>query len=125
MLHADAQLDPGAAIPFDPTYEERAIYTVSGEIEIAGDRFGPGQLLLFRPGDRIRCAPAKAGRFMLLGGEPADGPRHIWWNFVSSRHERIDQAKADWKAARFDSVPGETEFIPLPELETPKVADYP
>ena len=59
-------------------------------------------------------APA-AGRVLLFGGEPMDGPRHLWWNFVSSSAERIDQAKADWKAGRFPPVPGETEFIPLPE----------
>jgi hypothetical protein len=60
---------------------------------------------------------AKAARFMALGGEPMASPRHIWWNFVSSRKDRIAQAKADWKMARFDAVPGDTEFIPLPEPE--------
>jgi hypothetical protein len=116
MIYADVTLAAGASVPFDPTYEERGVYTVSGEIEIAGDRFGPGQLLVFRPGDRITLRAVSAARLMMLGGEPMDGPRHIWWNFVSSRRERIEQAKADWKAARFDTVPGdETEFIPLPE----------
>ena len=115
MIYADAQLQAGASLPFDPTYEERGLYTVSGTIEIAGDRFGPGQLLVFKPGDRITVRAATPARVMLLGGDPMDGPRHIWWNFVSSRRERIEQAKADWKAARFDSVPGDTEFIPLPE----------
>jgi redox-sensitive bicupin YhaK (pirin superfamily) len=115
MIYADVSLDAGASIPFDPAYEERGIYTVSGEIEIAGDRFGPHQLLVFRPGDRITVRATEPARLMLLGGDPMDGPRYIWWNFVSSRKERIEQAKADWKAARFDSVPGETEFIPLPE----------
>jgi hypothetical protein len=115
MIYADVSLDAGASVPFDALYEERGIYTVSGEIDIAGDRFGPHQLLIFRPADRITVRATKASRLMLLGGDPMDGPRHIWWNFVSSRKERIDQAKADWKAARFDTVPGETEFIPLPE----------
>ena len=124
MIYADVQLQAGAAVPFDPTYEERGLYTVSGTIEIAGDRFGPGQLLVFKPGDRITIRAAEPARFMLLGGDPMDGPRHIWWNFVSSRPDRIEQAKADWKAARFDSVPGETEFIPLPD-SGPKVASYP
>ena len=114
MLYADATIRAGAALPLDPDYEERGLYTVSGEIEIAGDRFGPGQLLVFRPGDRITIRALDAARFMMLGGEPMDGPRHIWWNFVSSRKERIDQAKADWSLGRFDSVPGESEFIPLP-----------
>jgi redox-sensitive bicupin YhaK (pirin superfamily) len=114
MLYADATIRAGAALPLDPDYEERGLYTVSGEIEIAGDRFGPGQLLVFRPGDRITIRAVTDARLMILGGEPMDGPRHIWWNFVSSRKERIDQAKADWSLGRFDSVPGETDFIPLP-----------
>jgi redox-sensitive bicupin YhaK (pirin superfamily) len=115
MIYADIALEPGAAAPFDATYEERGIYTVSGEIEIAGDRFGPGQLLVFRPGDRITVRAVTPARMMFLGGAPMDGPRFIWWNFVSSHKDRIDQAKADWSLGRFDSVPGDTEFIPLPE----------
>ena len=115
MLYADATIRAGAALPLDPDYEERGLSTVSGEIGIAGDRFGPGQLLVFRPGDRITIRAVTDARLMILGGEPMDGPRHIWWNFVSSRKDRIDQAKADWSLGRFDSVPGETEFIPLPQ----------
>jgi redox-sensitive bicupin YhaK (pirin superfamily) len=115
MIYADVSLQAGATVPFDAAYEERGLYTVSGEIEIAGDRFGAGQLLIFKPGDRIAIRALTPARMMFLGGDPMDGPRHIWWNFVSSRKERIDQAKADWSQARFDSVPGETEFIPLPE----------
>jgi redox-sensitive bicupin YhaK (pirin superfamily) len=115
-LFADASLAPGVSLPFDPDVEERALYIVDGEIEIAGDRFGAGQLLVFRPGDRITVTAAGDARVMLLGGAAMDGPRHIWWNFVSSRKDRIEQAKADWKARRFDSVPGDDkEFIPLPE----------
>lgn len=114
-FYAEAILAPGAVLPLDPDYDERAIYTVSGEIDIAGDVFGPGQLLILKPGDRISILAQTNARLMIFGGEPMDGPRHIWWNFVSSRKERIDQAKADWAAGRFDSVPGESEFIPLPE----------
>jgi len=124
MFYADVALEAGASLPLDAIHEERAIYTVSGSIEVAGDGFGPGQLLVFRPGDRITVRATQAARFMILGGEPMDGPRHIWWNFVSSRPERIEQAKAEWKAGRFDTVPGETEFIPLPEPE-PKPVNYP
>lgn len=114
-LYADAMLSAGASMPFDATYEERAIYTVGGTVQIAGDVFGPGQLLVFKPGDAITITAASDARFMVLGGEPMDGPRHIWWNFVSSSRERIEQAKDDWKQKRFDSVPGdETDFIPLP-----------
>jgi redox-sensitive bicupin YhaK (pirin superfamily) len=114
-FYADARLAAGAALPLDATYEERAVYTVAGEIDVAGDRFGPGRLLVFRPGDAIALRAVSDARLMLLGGDPMDGPRHIWWNFVSSRKDRIEQAKADWAAARFDTVPGESEFIPLPE----------
>jgi hypothetical protein len=114
-IYAEAVLAPGAVLPLDGTHEERAVYVVAGEIDIAGDAFGPGQLLVFRPGDRISILANSQARLMVLGGEPMDGPRHIWWNFVHSSRERIDQAKADWKAGRFGSVPGEHEFIPLPE----------
>ncbi len=115
MFYADVALAAGAAVPLDADHEERAIYLVEGEVDIAGDVFGPGQLLVFRPGDRITVRARGAARFLMLGGEALDGPRHIWWNFVSSRRERIEQAKEDWKAGRFDTVPGETEFIPLPQ----------
>ncbi len=83
-FYAEAVLAPGAVLPLDADYEERAVYTVSGEIDIAGQTFGPGRLLVFRPGDRISILALSQARMMLLGGEPMDGPRHIWWNFVSS-----------------------------------------
>ena len=116
MFYADIRLSAGASIPLDPDYDERAVYTVAGEVEIAGDVFGPAQLLVFKPGDRITVRAKTNARFMALGGEPMDGPRHIWWNFVSSRQDRIEQAKADWKMARFDAVPGDSEYIPLPQV---------
>jgi redox-sensitive bicupin YhaK (pirin superfamily) len=115
-LFAEAVLAPGAVLPLDPDYDERAIYVASGEIDIAGDRFGDGRLLVFKPGDRISVLALSNARLILLGGEPMDGPRHIWWNFVSSSQDRIEQAKQDWHAKRFSLVPGdEKEFIPLPE----------
>lgn len=125
MVYADVSLAAGAAMPLDALYEERGLYVVSGDIEIAGDRFGPGRLLVFRPGDAITIRAATAARFMVLGGEPMDGPRIIWWNFVSSRRDRIEQAKADWKAGRFDRVAGDREFIPLPEPDPPPPVRYP
>ena len=73
-----------------------------------------GQMLVLKPGVAVTIRALSRARCMLLGGEPADAPRHIWWNFVSSSRERIEQAKADWTAGRFAGVPGETEFIPLP-----------
>jgi redox-sensitive bicupin YhaK (pirin superfamily) len=114
-LYAEVVLEPGASAPLDPGHEERAIYVVEGEIEIAGDRFAAPQLLIFRPGDAITVRAASRARLMFLGGTALEGPRHIWWNFVSSRRERIEQAKEEWKSGRFAPVPGETEFIPLPE----------
>jgi redox-sensitive bicupin YhaK (pirin superfamily) len=114
-LYAEAVLAPGAVLPLDADYEERAIYVVSGEIDIAGDSFGPGRLLIFKPGDRISVLALSNARLMLVGGDPMDGPRHIWWNFVASSKERIDDAKEAWRSGRFDAVPGDDEFIPLPD----------
>lgn len=113
---AEAVLAPGAILPLDADYDERAAFVVSGEIDIAGDTFGAGRLLVFKPGDRISILGLSNARLVLLGGEPMDGPRHIWWNFVSSSKERMEEAKADWRARRFPLVPGdEQEFIPLPD----------
>jgi redox-sensitive bicupin YhaK (pirin superfamily) len=126
-IYADVALEPGARLPVDASHEERALYTVAGEVEIAADRFPPGQLLVLRPGDAVtvRNPGREPARFVLVGGETMDGPRHIWWNFVSSRPERIEQAKAEWKAGRFDTVPGDAEeFIPLPE-DPPTPVRYP
>ncbi len=114
MIYADARLAAGATLQFDAHYAERAVYTVSGEIEIGGERCAPSQMLVLKPGAAVTIRAVTAARCMLLGGEPVDGPRHLWWNFVSSSRERIEQAKQDWEADRFAKVPGETEFIPLP-----------
>jgi redox-sensitive bicupin YhaK (pirin superfamily) len=115
-LYAEVTLAPGASAPLDPDQEERAAYVVDGEVDIAGDTFEGPRLLIFRPGDRITVkATARGARLMFLGGAALEGPRYIWWNFVSSRRERIEQAKEEWKSGRFTPVPGETEFIPLPE----------
>ena len=113
-LYVDLMLSAGHSLPIDPTHEERALYISSGAVEIAGDRFEPGSLLVLHPKDAITVKGLEDSRIMLLGGEPMDGPRHIWWNFVSASKDRIDAAKADWQAGRFQKVPGETEFIPLP-----------
>lgn len=114
-FYVEVALEAGATVPLDADHEERAIYVVDGEIEIAGERFEGPRLLIFRPGDRITVRATRPARMMFLGGTALEGPRHIWWNFVSSSKERIAQAKADWKAGRFAAVPDETEFIPLPE----------
>ncbi|MGI4941714.1 MAG: pirin family protein [Janthinobacterium lividum] len=116
LFYADVQLAPGAAVPLPDAHEERAAYVLDGEVEVTGDRFGPGRMLVFRAGDQLALRGGPAGaRMLLLGGAVMDGPRHLFWNFVSSRPERIEQAKADWRAGRFAAVPGdEKEFIPLP-----------
>ena len=115
-LFADISLDAGSNMPLDAEATERAIYIVAGEIDIAGDRFEAGRLLVFRPGDRITVTAVTPSRIAVIGGEPLDGPRHVWWNFVSSRKERIEQAKNEWRQGSFQGVPGdEIEFIALPE----------
>jgi redox-sensitive bicupin YhaK (pirin superfamily) len=114
-LYAEVMLADGASAPLDPDHEERAVYVVEGSVDVAGDRFEGPRLLIFRPGDRITVKAIGPARVMFLGGTAMAGPRYIWWNFVSSRKERIEQAKQEWKSGRFDPVPGETEFIPLPE----------
>jgi len=119
LFYAAATLTPGATLALDAEHPERAAYVLDGAVEIEGRVFAPGRMLVFAPGRpvAIRATSDSRGpsRLLLLGGEPLDGPRHIWWNFVSSRPERIEQAKADWKQGRFAPVPGETEFIPLPD----------
>ncbi|WP_176085995.1 pirin family protein [Martelella sp. HB161492] len=116
-LMVDLALEAGGRLSFAAAHEERAIYILSGNLEIADDMFGPEQLLVLRPGDTVTLtggAPAGC-RLMLFGGAALESPRHIWWNFVSSSRERIEQAKEDWKQKRFGLVAGdETEFVPLP-----------
>jgi redox-sensitive bicupin YhaK (pirin superfamily) len=114
-LYAEVILAAGATAPFDADQEERAIYVAEGEISVAGDKFASPRLLVFRPGDPITVKGTRPTRMMFLGGSALEGPGYIWWNFVSSRRERIEQAKEEWKTGKFAPVPDETEFIPLPE----------
>ena len=115
FFYADVTLQPGASLSVGPEHEERAVYLVDGRVDLAGQTIEPGRLLVFLSGDTILLKAANAARMLLFGGEPMDSPRYLWWNFVSSSQDRIEQAKADWKSGRFAPVPGETEFIPLPE----------
>jgi redox-sensitive bicupin YhaK (pirin superfamily) len=128
MFYADVSLDAGAPLPLPVDHEERGVYIVEGNLELDREKgtFTEGQLLVFKPGEPItlRATGTSAVRLMLLGGAAMDGPRHIWWNFVSSSRERIEQAKADWREGRFAQVPEETESIPLPD-DGPIVARYP
>jgi redox-sensitive bicupin YhaK (pirin superfamily) len=115
-IFAEVQLAAGTVLPLGTEYEERALYVISGEIEIGGYRHPSQQLLVLKPGDRTEVKALEDAHFVLVGGAAMDGPRHIWWNFVSSRQDRIEAAKADWKTGRFAVVPGDsTEFIPLPD----------
>jgi redox-sensitive bicupin YhaK (pirin superfamily) len=115
-LYADLRLAPGASVKIPADAEERAIYTLEGEVSISGDVFPAERLLVFRPGDEIVVSSDTGAHFMLFGGASLGSKRYIWWNFVSSSKERIEQAKQEWKTGRFDIVPGdEEEFIPLPE----------
>jgi redox-sensitive bicupin YhaK (pirin superfamily) len=119
LFYADASLTAGSSLPLPDEHEERGAYIVEGTVEVAGTRYEAGRMLLFRARDRmsLRAGPDGA-RLLLLGGAAMDGPRFIFWNFVSSSRERIEQAKADWKEGRFGKVPGDKkEFIPLPEAQ--------
>jgi len=115
-FYVEVLLEAGATAPLDADHEERAIYVTEGEVDIAGDKFEAPQLLIFRPGDRITVKAVKPSRLMFLGGAALEGPRYLWWNFVSSRRERIEEAKQEWKSGRFAIIPGDDkEYIPLPE----------
>lgn len=115
MFYADATFPADTTLEVPATYGERAVYVVEGEITVHERTFEPHQMVVLESGGGVPLRAARPSRVMLLGGEPLPEPRHIWWNFVSSRPERIDQAKADWQADRFGTVPGEDERISLPE----------
>ncbi|MDP5085519.1 MAG: pirin family protein [Yoonia sp.] len=122
MFYLDAILAPGAGLPLPDNHEDRGAYVLEGQVEIAGQVFEQGKMMVFRPGDRVSMkAGVQGARVMLLGGATMDGPRHIWWNFVASSKERIEEAKeawraGDWENGRFHLPPGDdAEFIPLPE----------
>ena len=114
-LYVAATLEAGATLPLPDEHPERAIYVVEGEVSVGPRRLAPGAMAVFNPGAAEVRAVAPS-RFVLIGGAPVDGERHIWWNFVASSPARIERAKTDWKEGRFGVVPGdEREFIPLPE----------
>lgn len=117
MFNADVALVPGARFRIDGEHIERAVFVISGTIEVAGQdgRFTEDQLIVFKPGSEIVLKAIGPARLMVLGGEPLAEKRHIFWNFVSSRRERIEQAALDWRDRVFPGVPGETEFTPLPD----------
>jgi len=118
-IYADIHLFTGGAMPIEPDADERAVFLAEGDASLEGIELAPSTLYLLRPGIAATLRSTHGGHVMLCGGAPLDGPRHVWWNFVSSRRERIEQAKQDWKAGRFRLPPDDhDEFIPLPEVPT-------
>lgn len=115
MFYLDAQMSNGATLPVPDGYKEQAVYVAIGEVELDNQVYGEGTMLVLKPNARPKITARGAARLMLLGGAPLDGERNLWWNFVSSSKDRIEQAKADWRTGNWPKVPGETEFIPLPE----------
>ncbi|MEH0196454.1 pirin family protein [Caulobacter sp. CCNWLY153] len=123
LFSADVALADGARFRVDAEHVERAVYVLDGQVEAQGQTgaFGKDQLVVFKPGAEIVLRARGPARLLLLGGEPLAEKRHVYWNFVSSRRERIEQAAEDWRERRFPGVPGETEFTPLPQA-APKAA---
>jgi len=123
-IYADIILGAGGAIPIDAEAEERAVMLVGGKGELDGQKLDPFALYILRPGHRARLSSDGGGRLMLMGGQAFTTQRFVFWNFVSSSRDRLNQAKADWKAMRFPLIPGDDkEFIPIPEV--PNTVSYP
>jgi redox-sensitive bicupin YhaK (pirin superfamily) len=117
LFFVEASLPAGGELPLPPEYAERAAYVVEGEAGVwCGNVHVPARHMFVAPPGPAPALRAEApARIALIGGAPLDGPRHLWWNFVSSSHERLEQAKADWLQGRFGKIPGDDqEFIPLP-----------
>lgn len=116
IFYVGAELTAGAKFVVSPEHAERAVYVADGTITIGDRQLGVGDLAVLVPGQPVEALAGPQGaKAMLLGGATMDGPRHIWWNFVSSSKERIEKAKADWREQRLGKVPGDPEFIPLPD----------
>jgi redox-sensitive bicupin YhaK (pirin superfamily) len=115
MFYLAAELEGDAELTLPADYAERAVYVVEGEVEADDRHYGVGEMPVFEPGADARVRTRAPARVMLLGGDSLDGPRHIWWNFVSSSLDRIERAKIQWQEHRFAPVPGDDERIPLPD----------
>lgn len=123
-IYAEILLAPSGTIPIDVSADERAVMLVGGEARIDGQPLGPYELTVLVPDQAMTLSSAQGGRVMLLGGEAFASKRHVWWNFVSSSRDRINQAKQDWNEGNFPKVPGdEEEWIPIPAQ--PKTVSYP
>jgi len=117
-LYAAVELAAGAKLALPPEHEERAVYVVSGEVVVDGKPVAPFHVAAFPAGETVEIKANSPARLMLFGGARVDGDRHIWWNFVASSRELMEEAKQRWRERRFPPVPDETEFIPLPEDAT-------
>lgn len=115
LFYAEAQLSAGGRLVVPAEHAERGLYVVDGQISVEGEALAAGQLGVLRPGGEPRLQAQADSRVMLLGGPPLEGERLLWWNFVGSTPERIQAAQQRWLDQRFAPVPGETEFIPLPD----------
>lgn len=117
VLCGDLVLSPGGRYRLAADHIERAAYVVNGDVVVEGQEgsFATSQLIIFKPGAEVVITSANGARIFLIGGEPFAEKRYVYWNFVSSCAERIEQAKQDWREGRFGPVPGDDEFIPLPE----------
>jgi redox-sensitive bicupin YhaK (pirin superfamily) len=126
MFYADVSFEEGARLGLTTEHEERAVYVTEGSVAVDGQRIEPGQLTVLRTRQAVTLTSNTEARVMLLGGAALDGPRHVWWNFVASSPERIEQAKSDWLHGRFGKVAGDPEFIPLPsDSPPPATPNYP
>jgi redox-sensitive bicupin YhaK (pirin superfamily) len=122
LVYLDVALEAGAAVELPDALGERGVYVIDGEVSCGGRAFAPARMLVLAPGGAVRLASERGARFVVVGGEPFPEARHLWWNFVSSSEERLEQAKQDWLHRRgepggpFPLVPGdEDEFIPIAE----------
>ncbi len=116
IFYADARFEAGGALTYDTEHEERGLFIIEGAIQIGDRMFEAGTMLALDKGEEVTLYTDTPTRVMLFGGAALDGPRHIWWNFVSSSKERIERAKQEWKDGVFGLIPGDDqEFIPLPE----------
>lgn len=115
IINIAIDLAADAETTIEADHAERALYLLDGEAQLDGVDLPSRHLAVLDPGARARLRAKTPLKAMLLGGEPLDGPRHLWWNFVSSSKERIEQAKQDWLHGRFGAIAGDDEFIPLPE----------
>jgi redox-sensitive bicupin YhaK (pirin superfamily) len=125
MFYLAVEMEAGAAFELPYEHEERGVYAVSGDVHVAGEALPARHLAVVPSNTAVRVAARSAARLMLIGGAPMDGDRHIWWNFVASSKTLMDDAAERWHAGDFPAVPGETEFIPLPEYHGDRVTFVP